>query len=138
MKKTLFTLLVATVGLLFVGSLARSAEPKEPPPAGFTIEGNVEEGLILYKIHCTKCHGKQGKGNGLMSVDLDPKPRDLSDPAVMDAISDWAHYVAVRDGSKALDLTDQMPAAGDILSEQEIHDVVAYTKSLASSDDDDW
>lgn len=138
MKKILLTLAIGIAGLLFLDSLARSAEPREPAPEGFVIAGDLEEGLTLYKIHCAKCHGKQGKGNGLMSADLDPKPRDLSDPTVMDDISDWMHYVVVRDGSEALDLSNQMPAAGDILSEQEIHDVVAYTKSLALSDDDDW
>ncbi len=39
----------------------------------------VAEGRQLFSYYCASCHGPKGRGNGYNVVNLDPKPRDLSD-----------------------------------------------------------
>ena len=37
-----------------------------------------EEGEILYKEHCSVCHGDEGRGDGFAAEYLDPRPRDFT------------------------------------------------------------
>jgi len=40
----------------------------------------VEQGRKLYLFHgCAVCHGSDGRGNGPMSRNLNPRPRDFRD-----------------------------------------------------------
>src|SRR3989338_1095235 len=63
MKKTL--LLIIPFILLSVGCKSK----KEIPLA---------QGKKLYEIHCAACHGISGNGEGPLSPNLFPKPRDLT------------------------------------------------------------
>ena len=38
-------------------------------------------GQEIYEQYCALCHGPQGKGDGSLSANLDPKPRDHTDGA---------------------------------------------------------
>ena len=40
--------------------------------------GDAAAGKTIFDINCTTCHGMLGKGDGVLSAALDPKPRDLS------------------------------------------------------------
>jgi hypothetical protein len=54
-----------------------------PPPAPESRDADpVARGGALYQSHgCIACHGPEGRGDGLLAGSLDPKPRDLHDPA---------------------------------------------------------
>lgn len=68
LKKTL-TLVAAAVAAL--ATAARAGPPPAKSPA------LVEKGRASYLANCSACHGDGGKGDGVASAALDPKPRDL-------------------------------------------------------------
>ena len=108
----------------------RAAEPKEPAPKDFAIKGELEEGKRIYATYCKKCHGEKGNGQGLMAKDLDPKPADFTNADKMSEVSDWELFVGVRDGGPPVGKSDKMTPNKDVLSEQEMHDVIVYVKTF--------
>ncbi len=79
---------------------------------------------------CAKCHGTEGKGDGPQAEALDPKPRDLTDCAHMNAMADATLFTAIKEGGEAVHLSKDMPAWKDGMDDAEIHDLVSYVRSL--------
>ncbi len=88
-------------------------------------------GQEIYTQYCALCHGPEGKGDGSLSANLDPKPRNHTDGAYMNALSDAHLLKVIGDGGAAAGLSPIMPAWKDILSAQQIQDVVAFVRTLA-------
>lgn len=88
-------------------------------------------GQEIYEQYCALCHGPQGKGDGSLSANLDPKPRNHTDGAYMNALSDAHLLNIVSGGGGVAGLSPIMPAWKDILSAQQIQDVVAFVRTLA-------
>ncbi len=84
-----------------------------------------------YATYCAPCHGAGGDGDGPMSALLDPKPARHSDAALMSALSDETLFRVIKDGGPAVGKSAQMAAWGDRLSDETIHDLVAYVRSLS-------
>ncbi|MEO8603407.1 MAG: c-type cytochrome [bacterium] len=57
-------------------SVAATAGAAETIPAAAT-----EQAEAIFKSRCTMCHGPGGKGDGPAGAALNPKPRDMTDPA---------------------------------------------------------
>lgn len=114
---------------------ATAAETAVPEPAeGFTLDGaDPANGEALFAKHCKVCHGAAGTGDGQLSEHLNPNPGDLRAKAA--ERSDWELYLTVRDGGKAIGLSPVMVGFGERLSEQELKDVTAFTRELATSDE---
>ena len=85
----------------------------------------------IYAQYCALCHGEQGQGDGSLSANLDPKPRDHTDGAYMNALTDDHLLKVVSEGGAAAGLAPIMPAWQGILSEQQILDVIAFVRTLA-------
>ena len=99
----------------------------------FKISGDTEKGKVTFKLYCATCHGDTGKGDGLASAALNPKPRDLTDKEYMATLSDEHIYKVIKDGGASVGKSALMTAWGALLKEdQKIHDVAAYVKSLAT------
>ena len=79
---------------------------------------------------CSKCHGPEGKGDGPQADALTTKPRDFTDCGRMKAITDDTLFTAIKEGGESVHLSKDMPAWKDGMDEQEIHDLVAYVRSL--------
>ena len=88
-------------------------------------------GKEIYEQYCALCHGPQGKGDGSLSANLDPKPRNHTDGAYMNTLTDAHLLKVVGEGGAAAGLSPIMPAWKDILAAQQIQDVVAFVRSLA-------
>jgi len=88
-------------------------------------------GQEIYEQYCALCHGPQGKGDGSLSANLDPKPRNHTDGAYMNTLSDDHLLNIVGGGGGVAGLSPIMPAWKDILSAQQIQDVVAFVRTLA-------
>jgi len=74
------------------------------------------------------CHGAGGKGDGMLSEDLDVKPRDLSDPKFMSSKPDEHFFKVIKEGGAAVGLTENMTPFMGQLSDKEIGNVVAYLR----------
>lgn len=124
--------------LVFRGPGAGGAEEK-PAPIGRPIAlgpfpvvgpGDPSRGHVVFGIHCVVCHGEEGRGDGPAAAPLDPRPRDFQDPRIMDQRTDQDLMTVIQKGGPALGKSILMPPWEGILDETEIHDVIAYIRSL--------
>src|SRR5581483_5880186 len=92
---------------------------------------HVELGHATYHMTCAPCHGEGGNGDGPAAVALNPKPRDHTNGAYMDKLSNAHLFYVVRNGGVAYGYPT-MPAQPN-LSDEEIKEVVAFVRSLSST-----
>ena len=89
----------------------------------------IAKGLSLYEVNCISCHAKYGAGEKIPLGPLQPN----TPPAM--ALNEDSHAWHHGDDQLVQIIqrgNQRMPAFGLILSESEIHDLVAYMKSLWS------
>jgi mono/diheme cytochrome c family protein len=90
-------------------------------------------GRDVYQRYCQVCHGETGGGDGFNAFNLDPHPRDFSDPAFQSRKSDADLADAVKRGGAGVGLTSLMPPWGRTLSGRQIDSVVLYLRTLRKS-----
>ena len=104
-------------------------------------ESDAERGEEIYAKRCIGCHGEEGDGVGAADERLNPPPRDFSlglykfkTTAFDDDIPNDGDLVRmIRDGMPGT----AMPGWSDVLSEQEILDLVAYIKTFAGLEEEE-
>jgi mono/diheme cytochrome c family protein len=85
----------------------------------------VAMGEKIYKEKCVLCHGPLGKGDGPGAAALDPKPRNHTDGAYMNARPNAELLDVIKNGKS------QMTPWGNILSEEEMRAALTYVRTLA-------
>lgn len=127
------------VFLLVPGACARKAAPaaaKAPeapapvaaPPAPLPYEARL--GKVTFTHYCQTCHGESGAGDGFNAFNLDPHPRDLSDPEFQKKKSDAELADAIQRGGAGVGLSALMPPWGHTLSARQIDELVLYLRTL--------
>lgn len=96
--------------------------------------GNIENGMALYQKNCTSCHGKGGKGDGPAAVSMRPAPRNLTDHAYMQTLSDEYLYDVITYGGSSVDRSPLMPGWGTTFTQEQIVDIMAYLRSLSGTE----
>jgi len=86
-------------------------------------------GREVYQHYCMTCHGESGAGDGFNAFNLDPRPRDFSDPAFLKK-SDADVREAIRRGGAGVGLSPLMPPWGRTLNDRQIEDLILYLRSL--------
>ncbi len=99
--------------------------------AGRTAAGDPVKGKQNYMDFCVPCHGVSGKGDGPMAGSLPTRPRNHTDGAHMNALSDAHLFKAIKEGGAAVGKSPVMPAWGTQMSNDEIRDTIAYLRTLA-------
>ncbi len=118
------------------GSHRHDSWPAPPPPyAGrhsdrWADPRAIARGATLYRRHCQICHGEDGRGDGPMAAALPHPPADLThhfhrapgrgDDYLFWRVSEGGTVTPFRAWNSA------MPAFKDILSANDIWDVLAY------------
>ena len=92
--------------------------------------GNVESGNQLYQQRCSVCHGPDGKANTPTAQALKPKPRNHTDGAYMNALSNEHIAKVIAKGGAAVGKSPLMPPQTD-LNDQQIQDLIAFLRTLA-------
>ena len=92
--------------------------------------GHVEAGATLYHERCSPCHGTDGKAMTPMAQALTPKPRNHTDGAYMNRLSDVQIATVIKNGGAAVGKSPLMPPQPD-LSPQQLADLVAFVRTLA-------
>ena len=94
--------------------------------------GGAAAGKGIYTALCVRCHGKTGRGDGPDGTLLATKPRNFTDCARMQALSDQESVTVITEGGAARHLSKDMPPWGTALHEQQIADLVAYLRSFCA------
>jgi cytochrome c oxidase cbb3-type subunit III len=91
----------------------------------------VARGRVVFRTNCILCHGVNADGKGRASVFLDPPPANLT----LSDKNDEYKKMIITFGGKAMGRSDRMPIWGEqLLTEQQIDDVVAYLRTILVSD----
>ena len=91
-------------------------------PGPWAVQGDSEQGKVIYLKHCAICHGPEGKGNGTLL--FDPAVGDLTSPRIQQK-SDFTLWQSIHRGTHPV-----MKSWKWTLSEEEIVMVLAYVRSL--------
>ena len=122
-------LVVAVVLAALVSVTAATAKP-----------GNADRAKPIYTKRCVFCHGVEGDGSGVGPERLNPPPRDFSEGQYKfrttyfdDALpNDEDIFRMIRDGMPGT----AMPGWSDVLSEQDMWDLVLYLKKFGGLEED--
>jgi DMSO reductase family type II enzyme heme b subunit len=103
--------------------------------------GDADRGVEIYTTRCILCHGEEGDGLGPAAERLNPPPRDftlgqykIKTTGFDDIVSnDEDLFRMINDGMPQT----AMPGWGDMLSEQDIWDVIAYLKTFAGLEEEE-
>jgi len=129
---------VALAPWLFVriGARAGAAEERSAPLAKQEAVLNYEQsnGKKLFEHYCAVCHGASGEGDGFNAFNLSPKPRNLADRAAMTSFSDQQLADAISRGGWERGKSNLMPPWGHTLNERQIRYLVAYLRTLRSTE----
>ena len=106
------------------------APPPAPAPSDALLSYEAQQGQAVYRHYCLNCHGETGAGDGFNAFNLDPHPRDLSDPGFQKGKTDADLTEAVKRGGSAVGLSPLMPPWGRTLSARQVDDVVLYLRTL--------
>jgi DMSO reductase family type II enzyme heme b subunit len=109
------------------------------PAAGQT--GDEDRGEEIYTHRCAGCHGEEGDGLGPAAERLNPPPRDFTLGLYKIKTTGFEDIVPndedllrmIRDGMPGT----AMPGWGDVLSEQDMWDVIAYLKIFAELEEEE-
>lgn len=85
----------------------------------------VYAGQEVYDGLCVGCHGIYGRGDGDWAINIPVPPRDLSGSIYRSELSDQQLYKIIAEGKGA------MPAAADVLSLDDIQNVIAFVRILS-------
>lgn len=115
-------ILTLSIGMLYL-ELNRSNDPSAQALGG----DPVARGGVLFPLHCAKCHGPEGRGNGPSANTCIPRPRDFT------AVK-WRFEKSSESITKVLNggiPGTQMPAFNSALTAQNISDLTAFVLKLS-------
>ncbi len=89
----------------------------------------IEKGKALYngKGTCFNCHGKDGSGQGMAAIGLDPSPRNFQHHGFWRHRTEGEIFWVIKQGSPGT----AMIGFGDQLTDEEIWAIIQYERSFA-------
>jgi len=84
--------------------------------------GNVSQGRDFYMNNCITCHGAAGDGKGPRAYFINPKPANFFADKYQQEMNRPALFKGIKFGR----LRSEMPAWGQVLSDQQIADVAEF------------
>jgi cytochrome c oxidase cbb3-type subunit 3 len=129
--------LLSITALLCIGSLSAQAadqpalETNQCTPTG-DLRGDAQAGQDIHFEHCADCHGYDGKAEVIV-MHMDEPPRDQTDVEYMEKLNDQFLYLAICKGGEAIGKSIVMPGWGDMLTDQDIRDLVAWIRTFSGT-----
>ncbi|MCB9735824.1 MAG: c-type cytochrome [Deltaproteobacteria bacterium] len=115
--------LVAVAPLAFTGVAACGGKSDE---SAATAPKSAEERRAaitanqIFSERCVTCHGERGQGDGPGSAALDPKPRNFTDHAWQQSVTDEHIEKIIKFGGSAVGKSAAMPANPDLQSKDSV------------------
>jgi mono/diheme cytochrome c family protein len=136
MKKSFSMLLVILVVSALVLSACGGSSAADTPniPAEYAGKSNplgsdaAAAGQSIYVVQCASCHGESGKGDGPAGQALTPPAANLIESTAK-YDDDYLHY-RIAEGGSMDPYNSSMPPFKNVLSDDEIWQVVAYMNTL--------
>lgn len=91
----------------------------------------ILDGGLIYREKCAVCHGKGGRGDGLLAQILDPRPVDFTDSRAMADVNDDYLFWRVSEGGQFWPFDSVMPRWKGIMKEDEIWKVISYVHAFS-------
>ncbi|MDX1380016.1 MAG: cytochrome c, partial [Xanthomonadales bacterium] len=121
------------LSLVLAGGLAAGFAMPAPAAA----DPDLERGREIFQANCVTCHGPAGQPDedSALVKSLGVVPANFADALFnsREPADDWK--IVITHGGQALGFSEQMPAFGEALSDQDIDNVLAYIKTLGGSHD---
>jgi mono/diheme cytochrome c family protein len=111
---------------------ATAAKPAAAPAQGATVAADAAAGKADYQIFCASCHGATGGGDGPVAQALNPRPAKHSDGNYMNPLKDDYLFKVIKFGGASVGKSPMMAPLGGSLSDQQIHNVIAFIRTLAN------
>lgn len=112
------------------GMMARHHAQVPEQYAGLTSPDVTDDALLrgaeIYKINCLACHGETAAGDGVAGAALNPLPSPIGHTSQM--LSDELVFYRISEGG--VEFQTAMPAWKDVLTDEQIWDVIAYVREL--------
>jgi high-affinity iron transporter len=113
----------------YVSALATETKNKVITASGLQITPakypNLQNGKIIFRTECAKCHGYNGYGDGPEGKDLNPEPRNFQDNERMKTISPFTAFNTIRLGIEGTGMKSH-----PTLDDEQVWDVAFYVVSL--------
>lgn len=94
---------------------------EEPAPSSKTASVPIPaEAQAKYDQICATCHGKKGIGDGAAAAALNPKPRNYTDKAWQNSVTDEQLAKVIVEGGPAGNLSALMPPNPDLKDKPEV------------------
>ena len=118
--------------LLALVACGKADEP--PPPSTGSPNAQTESGpgarkpstvgraQQMFATVCATCHGTDGSGNGPAAENLNPKPRNYTDPAWQASVTDDEIKKIILLGGQAVGKSAMMPGQPQLKDEPEMLD----------------
>lgn len=95
---------------------------------------NPNEGKQWYYVYCVGCHGWLLHGDGPNAVYLDPYPRKLTaGKEYMNKKTNVELFTVIKGGGGAVELSECMPAWGNLVQDQDIWNIIAWIRANADA-----
>jgi mono/diheme cytochrome c family protein len=115
---------------------ARATREAAPIPAEYTGKTNpapddaasIDRGQKVYTSNCQTCHGQKGLGEGSTGSVLQPPASPIAQTS--QTLPDDYLFWRISEGGAQEPFNSAMPSWKNILSEQDIWDVINYVRSL--------
>ena len=113
------------------GAQAESAEPEKKYELIETTKDYLTSPKGAFLYYCSPCHGTAANGKGIyFTIDLKPRPTDLTNVEYMAALTDDYLLNFVTNGSAAMEKSKLCPPWGDTLGGDMIKGIIGYLRSL--------
>jgi mono/diheme cytochrome c family protein len=133
MNPRIAALLLLLVPGCAIGLIVADGGPTGEPQ---NVTADASRGKPIYLRDCAPCHGETGEGNGPLAGKFDPPPTNLVAWGVRVSVKDLEvifqtpHYSTHVMTERVTGGKHEMPAWDEVLTQQEIDDVIAYVRSL--------
>ena len=118
--------ILATIVLFALAAPVAVAEDDLGPLPRDTTDASVIRGSIAFRTYCVLCHGAAGKGDGRAAKMYTPRPANLT----VSPFPDQYKEMIIRGGGLSVGRSAFMPPWGDELTDEQIHDLVAFLREL--------